>query len=149
MDRGRSLRRPAVVGWMRLARVYGRVDRASAALFGRWGLSVGQFDVLSRVGADEGLTQGALGEALLVTKGNVSQLLEKMEGRGLVTRRREGRTNRVYLTEEGRRLFAEAVPAQEEMISTRFSGLSRPEQDQLLRLLGKLERSVLRGEAGT
>jgi DNA-binding MarR family transcriptional regulator len=76
-------------------------------------------------------------------------LLEKMEGRGLVTRRREGRTNRVYLTEEGRRLFAEAVPAQEEMISTRFSGLSRPEQDQLLRLLGKLERSVLRGEAGT
>lgn len=146
MERGRSLRRPAVVAWMRLARVYERVDRVSAVLFGRWGLSVGQFDVLSRVGASEGLTQGELGEALLVTKGNVSQLLEKMENRGLVARSREGRTNRVYLTEEGRRLFEEAVPAQEDMISIRFSGLSHAEQTELLKLLRKLEQSVVRNE---
>jgi DNA-binding MarR family transcriptional regulator len=129
---------------MRLARVYERVDRASAVLFARWGLSVGQFDVLSRVGAHEGLTQGELGEALLVTKGNVSQLLEKMEGRGLILRRREGRTNRVYLTAEGRRLFEEAVPAQEDMISSRFSGLSHAEQTELLRLLRKLDQAVVR-----
>lgn len=129
---------------MRLARVYERVDRASAALFAGWGLSVGQFDVLSRVGGNEGLTQGELGEALLVTKGNVSQLLEKMEGKGLVWRQRQGRTNHVFLTEAGRRLFGEVVPAQEDMISSRFAGLSRAEQTELSRLLRKLELSVQR-----
>ena len=40
----------AVLAWMRLARVYQKVDRASAAHLRRWGLSVAQFDVLARVG---------------------------------------------------------------------------------------------------
>ncbi len=127
---------------MRLMRVYQKVDRASAEHLKRWGLSVAQFDVLARVGAKEGIKQQEVADSLLVTKGNVCQLLDKLEARGLISRRREGRVNRLSLTDEGRRLYEEAVPAQEAMVSERFSALSASEQTQLHELLRKLDRAL-------
>lgn len=139
---GGGLRRPAVLGWLRLMRVYQKVDRASSEHLRAWDLSVAQFDVLAHVGASEGMTQQELADSLLVTKGNVCQLLDKMEARGWILRRREGRNNRLFLTEAGRRLFEEAVPAQEAMVSERFSALSEEEQAQLHELLRKLDRAL-------
>ncbi len=142
MGRGRGSRRPAVLGWLRLMRVYQKVDRATAEHLRRWGLSVAQFDVLAQVGGSEGITQQELADSLMVTKGNVCQLLDRMEGRGWISRRPEGRTNRLFLTSGGRRLFDEVVPSQEAMISEHFSALSKGEREQLYALLRKLDRSL-------
>ena len=101
-----------------------------------------QFDVLAQVGASEGLTQQALADSLLVTKGNVAQVLSKMERRGLILRRQQGRSNRLFLTVGGRRLFDEVVPAQEEFVAQGFSVLSPGEQRTLLELLRKLDRGL-------
>jgi DNA-binding MarR family transcriptional regulator len=130
------------LGWLRLMRVYHKVDRASAERLKEWGLSVAQFDVLAQVGASEGMTQQELADSLLVTKGNVCQLLGKMEGRGLISRVQEGRANRVFLTEEGRRLFEKVVPDHEAMITERFSVLSEKEQNRLHELLRDLDRAL-------
>jgi DNA-binding MarR family transcriptional regulator len=138
----RSLKTPALLGWLRLMRIYHKVDRHTAGRLKGWGLSGAQFDVLAHVGAAEGITQQELADSLLVTKGNVCQLLAKMEGRGLISRRREGRTNRLFLTEAGRQLFEETVPAQEAMVSERFAPLSEEEQAQLHGLLRKLDRAL-------
>ena len=123
-------------------RVYQKVDRASADHLRGWGLSVAQFDVLARVGSQAGIKQQEVADLLLVTKGNVCQLLDRMEDRGLIVRRREGRANHLFLTEAGRRLYDEAVPAQEAMVSERFSALSDEEQAQLHELLRKLDTSL-------
>ncbi len=140
--RGGNLRRPSVLGWLRLLRVGQKVDRDLTVQLRRWGLNLAQFDVLAHVGADAGITQQELADSLLVTKGNVAQLLNRMEGRGLIERRSEGRTNRLYLSDEGRRLFDEAVPAHEALIAERLSALSPEEQRQLLELLRKLDRAL-------
>jgi DNA-binding MarR family transcriptional regulator len=139
---GRDLREPGLLAWLRLMRVYQKVDRVSGERLRAWDLSVGQFDVLARVGAAEGIVQQELADSLLVTKGNVCQLLDRMEGRGLILRRREGRNNRIFLTEEGRRLFDEVVPVHEALIAERFSALSRAEQERLHELLRKLDRAL-------
>src|SRR5918999_4430737 len=139
---GESLKRPALLGWLRLMRVYQKVDRASAEHLRGWGFSVAQFDVLAHVGASEGMTQQELADSLLVTKGNVCQLLGKMEQRGWISRRQEGRTNRLFLTDEGRRLFEEVVPAHEALVTERFSALSRKEQEQLHELLRRLDKAL-------
>jgi DNA-binding MarR family transcriptional regulator len=123
-------------------RVYQKLDRASGEHVKGWGLSVAQFDVLAHVGAFEGMTQQELADSLLVTKGNVCQLVDKLEGRGLIFRRQQGRTNRLFLTDAGRQLFEEVVPAQEAMISERFSALSGEEQTQLHELLRKLDGAL-------
>ena len=86
--------------------------------------------------------QQELADSLLVTKGNVCQLLDKLEDRALISRRHEGRANRLYLTDEGRRLFERVVPAHEAMIAERFSALSEGEQAQLHELLRKLDRAL-------
>ena len=139
---GQSLRRPALLGWMRLMRVYQKVDRASAEHLRGWGFSVAQFDVLAHVGASEGMTQQELADSLLVTKGNVCQLLDKLEARGLISRRHEGRSNLLFLTDEGRRLFERIVPAHEAVIAERFFVLTEREQTQLYELLRKLDRAL-------
>ena len=142
MSRGRSSRRPSVLAWLRLLRVALKVERALGEQLRVWGLNNAQFDVLAHVGVAEGITQQELADSLLVTKGNVTQLLSRMEERGLILRRREGRTNRLFLTDEGRRLFAEVVPAHEALIDERLSVLSQGEQDRLHELLRKLDRAL-------
>jgi DNA-binding MarR family transcriptional regulator len=139
---GRSLRRPAVLGWLRLMRVYQKIDRASAENLRGWGISVAQFDVLAHVGGTEGMTQQELADSLLVTKGNVCQLLDKLEDRGLISRHQEGRANRLFLTDEGRRLFEEVVLPHEAVIAERFSVLSEGEQARLYELLRKFDRAL-------
>jgi DNA-binding MarR family transcriptional regulator len=131
-----------VVSWLRLLRVASRVQRDLGEHSRDWGLNNAQFDVLAHVGAAEGITQRELADSLLVTKGNITQLLDRVERRGLISRRREGRTNRLYLTDEGRRLFAEVVPAHEALIDERLSVLSREEQQRLHELLRKLDRAL-------
>src|SRR5215217_6206845 len=136
-----GLRRPSV-GWWRLLRVALKVERVLGEQLRDWGLNNAQFDVLAHVGAAEGITQQELADLLLVTKGNVTQLLDRVEERGLISRRREGRTNRLFLTDEGRRLFAEVVPAHEALIDERLSALSQEEQQRLHKLLRKLDRAL-------
>lgn len=109
--------RARLIAWLRLARVYQQIGRASAELLRQWNLSVAQFDVLAQVGVREGLTQQELADHLLVTKGNISQLLVRMERRGLVLRTQDGRALLLSLTAEGRRLRDAVVPAQEALIA--------------------------------
>src|SRR5215212_7524426 len=138
----RNLRRPGLLAWLRLMRVFQKVDRGSGERLRAWDLSVAQFDVLAHVGASEGIVQQELADSLLVTKSNVCQHLDRMEGRGLILRRKEGRANRLFLTEEGRKLFEEVVPAQQAAIAERFSVLSEEEQAQLYELLRKCDRAL-------
>lgn len=136
-----TARRMGVALWARIARIYGRNMRLSEARMRAWDISVAQFDVLAQVGAHEGITQLELAKRLLVTQGNITQLLDKLEQRGLIRRCPEGRIKRIVLTEEGRRLADEAVPDQEHFQAEQFAALSADEQRQLLTLLRKLQRN--------
>ena len=132
----------AVLSWLRLARVFQRIDQLSEEHLRPWGLSGAQFDLLVHVGGSEGITQQDVATALLVTKGNVCQLVDRMERDGLVRRVPYGRSNRLYLTDQGEMLFLKAVPVQEAAIQKSFSSLTRTEQLQLVALLRKLDHSL-------
>ena len=131
-----------MLAWLRILRVVQKVERDLAGQLKIWGLNNAQFDVLAHVGAVEGITQQELADSLLVTKGNVTQLLDRMESRGLIERRPQGRTNRLFPTDEGRRTFAGVVPAHEALIDERLSVLSKEEQKQLLELMRKLDHAL-------
>lgn len=85
-----------------------------------------QFGVLARVGASEGMGQQQVADSLVVTRGNVCQVLDRMEGWGWISRRPEGRTNRLFLTSGGRRVFDEVVRLRDASISAlmRSGGIS-------------------------
>ncbi len=131
----------ALLGWLRLARVYQKIDHATAELLRGWELSVAQFDVLTQLGVQEGITQQQLADRLLVTKGNVSQLIVKMERRGLILRCQEGRSMRLALTAAGRQLRDATVPAQEALIARHFANLTPEEARTLHTLLRRVDRA--------
>jgi DNA-binding MarR family transcriptional regulator len=137
-----QLKHPGVLSWLRLARIFQKVDAISARHFREHGLSTAQFDILAQIGATEGISQQRLAQMLLVTKGNISQILSRMEQDGLVRREQEGRANCLYLTDAGRALYDAAVPAQEQRIARLFELLTPAEQHGLLQLLRKLDQGL-------
>jgi DNA-binding MarR family transcriptional regulator len=136
------MRMPGVLAWLRMMRIAHKVGRVAAEHLRTWDLSPAQFDVLAHVGAAPGMMQQELADALLVTKGNVCQLLERMEDAGLIARCPEGRAKRVSLTPAGQALFERVVSAHEVVIAEQFAALSGEEQVQLLGLLRRLDQAL-------
>jgi DNA-binding MarR family transcriptional regulator len=145
VEQVRGVRDPAVLAWLRLARVYSKMQRHLQQHVRRFGLSLPQFDVLAHIGAAEGISQQALAERLLVTKGNICGLLDRMAAAGLVERRADPadrRVNRLYLTPAGRSLFVQVVPAHEAAVARLMGALPPNEQRTLLCLLRTLDRAL-------
>ncbi|SDJ03752.1 MarR family winged helix-turn-helix transcriptional regulator [Natribacillus halophilus] len=126
--------------WFRLAHFYNQSVKASNEHLAAYDLSIAQFDVLVQIGAHQPITQQELAQKLLVSKGNITQLIRKMEDRELITRRQEWKTKYITLTEQGERLYQEVVPQQEQFQASQFQALSKEEQKQLLELLTKLQK---------
>ena len=128
--------------WLRIVRFVNSENGRLAERLRAHDLSLAQFDVIAQIGFTEGLTQRDLASRLLVTEGNVTQLLQKMEKKGLVTRRPEGQCNRLRLSAAGRRLYTRTVPAQNKEIARLFAVLTRSDREMLSRLMKKVSRSA-------
>lgn len=130
----------AVLLWFRLARFYLKNVRESNNQLKKWGLTTAQFDVIVHVGRNKRLTQQELADKLVVTKGNVTHLLKKMEELQWIKREVEWKNKYLSLTEIGQKMYEEIVPSQDEFQQTQFSKLTEEEQLQLLTLLRKLNK---------
>ncbi|MFJ7511752.1 MarR family winged helix-turn-helix transcriptional regulator [Peribacillus simplex] len=125
--------------WFRITRIYNQSIRESNQHLKKWNLSAAQFDILVQVGSHERLSQQELANKLFVTKGNITQLLRKMEELGLIKREQEWKTKYLSLTEEGKEFFHEVVPKQEHFQASQFANLNETEKQQLLDLLSKVQ----------
>lgn len=146
-----GLKEPGLLAWLHLIRVFSRVQRREASHLARYNLTLAQFDVLARLSGAEGMMQQTLADQLLVTKGNVCGLIDRLSEQGLVERRadpEDRRANLLFLTAEGRALAERVVPAHQVVISSLMGGLDDDEQRQLLALLRKLDRTLAGASQG-
>lgn len=128
--------------WVQLARTFYQIERRISAVLSQQALSIAQYDVLASLHYSEGLTQKELAELLLVTKGNVCGLLDRLEKQGWVERRpdrEDGRTNRVHLTPHGRRKIEQALPCHDRLVHATMAPLGVSELRQLRGWLQSLE----------
>lgn len=133
--------RLALLVWLRLARFYNHSIKQTNQHLQQWGITMSQFDALNQIGMHQPLTQQALGEKLEVTKGNITQLVKRMEIAGWIKREQDWKTKYISLTEVGTELYEEVVPRQEKYQIEQFCGLEYEEQEQLLSLLKKLQKT--------
>ena len=128
----------AYVKLMRAQRgVVARLEPALAAC----ALTLTQLGVLEAVLHLGPLTHRELGRKLLTSPGNLTDVVDKLEKRGLVTRVRaeqDRRQVRVELTEAGRALIADIFPRHAADIAHAMAGLSPAELETLGHLLRKL-----------
>ena len=107
-------------------------------------LTMSQFGVLETLYHLGPLCPGEISAKLLRSSGNITLVLDNLEKRGLVERKRETvdrRSIKVSLTAQGSALIGELFPRQAAAITAAFDALSPMEQEELGRLCKILGKS--------
>ena len=133
----------------RAVRAYVKLHRASRAVMARVEprltdtcLTPTQLGVLEAVLHKGPMTQRELGRRVLTSAGNMTDVIDKLEGRGLLRRVRSAedrRSVRIELTDHGRALIEDLFPDHARDIAAAMGALSPEEMatlDSLLRKLG-------------
>jgi DNA-binding MarR family transcriptional regulator len=114
------------------------------------GLSLPKLAALDRlVKAGDSMPLGQLAERLACVKSNVTQLVDRLEADGLVTRApdpNDRRSRLAVITELGRSLYEQGSSIQQEAEQQLFSQLSRDDGSRLADIFAKLESA--RGATG-
>ncbi len=125
--------------WLR--RVSNQVSATFAKALQERGLSVAEWVVLSQVHDRPGVKPGEVADALGMTRGAISKVLDKLEEKGWVTRRtlpEDQRVQLLSLTRQGRRLLPQLVEIADRNDSHFFACLDDAERVRLWEVLRKL-----------
>ena len=131
--------------WVRLLGVTRRSER-SLREFLRVGhdTTLPRFDVMAALARrSEGVTMSELSRMLLVSNGNATAVVNRLEAAGLVRRKpsdADRRTVFVTLTTEGRGFFETLAVEHEAEVDRLFAGLDEADLDALSRVLARLGR---------
>ena len=131
--------------WIALARCYATYAKAISIKVHEYGLTTPQFGVLEALYHLGPLSLGELAEKLLVTGGNITYVMDRLEEQGLVMRDRPDADRRVIqakLTAAGRALIDEVFPGHVHYVEHLCRHLSGEEQATLRDLLKRLGRGV-------
>jgi DNA-binding MarR family transcriptional regulator len=134
--------------WLRLLTCTQLIERqVRSRLREQFGTTLPRFDLMAQLERHpEGLRMSELSRLLMVTGGNVTAIVDQLVKEGQVERLDEPadrRAFRIRLTKSGERAFAEMARAHEEWVVELFAGMSRREQDELLKLLAKVKQHAV------
>lgn len=127
--------------WVQMVRTVYRIQRRIVTTLAAQDITLPQFDVLATLRFGEGVTQQELAERLLVTKGNVCGVLDRLGRLGWVERRPDPddrRANRLHLTAAGRRKIDAVLPAHDALVADAMGTFSDADVRSLRRLLDQL-----------
>lgn len=143
----------------RITRIAHHLERARRQVFARQNLQLWEFDVLSalrRSPALVGLTPGQLVVETLVTSGTMTNRIDRLADRGLVTKQQSAtdrRTTYVRLTRQGREMIEAAMSAlldREHELLSPVSDADMGSLSVLLKsLLMSLDRSATTARSGS
>ncbi len=117
--------------WLAVVQAYQACNRRYAQMLEHFGLTIPQFDLMSAVYRlrDEA-TPKAIADELLVTKGNVTGLVSRIEAQELLVRRphsTDGRSFCCELTDEGLALYRRARRAAARFVSAQLAPFDESE----------------------
>jgi MarR family transcriptional regulator, 2-MHQ and catechol-resistance regulon repressor len=133
--------------WIALARSYQTFAREVGIRVSDYGLTVPQFGILEALYHLGPLSLGELADKLLVTGGNITYVMDRLEKQGLVERHRSDTDRRVVearLTPEGRAKIASVFPGHAAFIRELVSPLGREERQRARELLKRLGKGIAR-----
>ena len=151
MDREFNARRDdhsALRIWLRLLTCTQLIERrVRSGLREEFATTLPRFDLMAQLERHRpGLKMNELSRMLMVTGGNVTTIVDQLEKEGLVERFEAPGDRRAWfirLTSDGRKSFAEMARAHEGWVVELLAGLSRREQDDLLKLLAKVKQHTV------
>jgi MarR family transcriptional regulator, 2-MHQ and catechol-resistance regulon repressor len=127
--------------WVVLARAYRALAHQSRRDIEQHGLVASEFAALEVLYHKGDLPVGDVSERVLLTSGSMTHIVDKLERRGLVARRRcpeDQRVTYLTITPSGRALMASIFPTHAEAIRRAAAGLGPDEKRALISLLKRL-----------
>lgn len=124
-----------------LRRVIRAVDLHSRRLVHSHGLTGPQAVIIGEVIGSQGLTAGELARRVNLSQATVTDIVKRLEMRGLLCRSRDERDRRrvfVSTTEAGQKIHANAPPLLQETFVERFESLPDWEQSLLLSAIQRI-----------
>jgi DNA-binding MarR family transcriptional regulator len=133
--------------WLRLLTCTTVVEKRLKRRFAdQYEITLPRFDVMAALDRHpEGMTMGQLSQALLVSNGNVTGVVQTLlRDRYLSTAPSptDGRASIVQLTQLGRECFADLAEAHHGWVDLMLEGLARDQRTALYDLLGALKDSL-------
>jgi DNA-binding MarR family transcriptional regulator len=125
-----------------MVHTYLKLQRRVEEMLIPYGLALSQFEALAKVGMNPGVIQQDLVKYLLVTKGNVGALVDRLEESGLIERRpdpADRRANRLCLTTSGTKMVMEIFEKHRVLVEEMFNPLAQSQLKTLRTLLKELE----------
>lgn len=115
--------------------------------FARYGLSWPKFNALIHLymAGDRGLIQSELSKKMLVSRANITGLIERLEKEDLVVRRADPSDKRVFrvcLTSRAVALMNAFLPIHNSFVQKIMSALDRHEKEIFISLLKKLRKGL-------
>ena len=129
-----------------LARTCRLLRRRAHALLEDVGLHRGQQFALSALWEREGYTHSELAQKMRVRPATVTNMLQRMERAGLVTRKHDAkdqRVSRVYLTDAGRSIQRAVEGAWRDLEEQAFAGFTPEECALLDELLHRVQENLM------
>jgi len=124
-----------------IRRILRAADRDARSLAATTGLTPSQLRVLQEVGRHDALTATAIATAVRFSQASVTAIVDRLEGKALVIRRR-GETDRrqilVSLTPTGRALVRETPEGLQNRFRSAFEALPEWERAMILAALGRV-----------
>ncbi len=139
----------AIRAYVKLMRASRSVTSRVEPLVGAEGLTLTQLGVLEGILHKGPMTHRELGRRVLTSAGNMTDVVDKLEARGLVRRVRAATDRRqvwVELTDRGSSMIKELFPRHAEDIARAMGGLDLHELRQLGALLRKLGIAAAQGD---
>ncbi|MCD4782205.1 MAG: MarR family transcriptional regulator [Candidatus Eremiobacteraeota bacterium] len=140
-----ALKSEAVEAWQLLQKVYQTIYRELQKDFYDKGITTAQFEVLMELTKHRELPMWKIGNLLSVTGGNVTGLIDRLEKKGLVVRKRSDKDRRMIMagiTSQGDSVFGKVRGEFEHRLEEALSGLGNGELGKFNRTLDKLYREL-------
>ncbi|MGA2053048.1 MAG: MarR family transcriptional regulator [Opitutales bacterium] len=146
MNKNSSVPGPRYEALLQMLRTSEALWNASRIFFEQWELSASQFNILNVLrDKPEGVTQIELSRMLIMHRSNVTGLVDRLEGRGLVARHETPGDRRVYhvaLTPAGSELLEEILPDYYRLAEKVWGDFPLFEANRIATVLKRIEANV-------
>lgn len=124
------------------------IEEVHNSFFSQYGISNTKFNVLAILynGPKEGMMLSDIGEQMLVTKGNITGLIDRLEKHGFVRRVRDDVDRRkvmAVITEKGMQFTKELMENYKQWTKDVMMGLDTEEKNELIRILKKMQQNFI------
>lgn len=131
-----------------LKKAHNILEEAHTRFFSNYNISYTKFNVLVILfkAESEGIMLSEIGDRLLVTKANITGLIDRLEKQGYVKRIRNGEDRRkimAAITEKGRVFTQNVIESYKKWSDNILSNLKEDEKNQMINALKKIQLEMV------